>query len=39
MTQGAAHVISMQEAAYGYGSEPLLSGLTLDLAPGSFPLS
>jgi ABC-type ATPase involved in cell division len=36
MTQGAAHVISMQEAAYGYGSEPLLSGLTLDLAPGSF---
>jgi cell division transport system ATP-binding protein len=36
MTQGAAYVISMQEAAYGYGSEPLLSDLTLDLAPGSF---
>jgi cell division transport system ATP-binding protein len=36
MTQGTAHVISMQDAAYGYGSEPLLSGLTLDLAPGSF---
>jgi cell division transport system ATP-binding protein len=36
MTKGAAHVIAMQEAAYGYGSEPLLSGLTLELAPGSF---
>jgi len=35
-TQGAAHVIAMQEAAYGYGAEPLLSGLTLELAPGSF---
>jgi cell division transport system ATP-binding protein len=29
-------VIAMQDAAYGYGSEPLLSGLTLELAPGSF---
>ena len=29
-------MISMQEAAYGYGSEPLLSGLTLDLPAGSF---
>ncbi len=36
MAKGATHVIAMQEAAYGYGSEPLLSGLTLDLAPGSF---
>ena len=26
----------MQEAAYGYGAGPLLSGLTLELAPGSF---
>jgi cell division transport system ATP-binding protein len=26
----------MRDAAYGYGSEPLLSGLTLRLAPGSF---
>jgi cell division transport system ATP-binding protein len=29
-------VIEMHEAAYGYGSEPLLSGLNLRLAPGSF---
>jgi cell division transport system ATP-binding protein len=29
-------VIAMQDAAYGYGSGPLLSGLTLELAPGSF---
>ncbi|MDG4649000.1 ATP-binding cassette domain-containing protein [Roseibacterium sp. SDUM158017] len=29
-------MISMQDAAYGYGSGPLLSGLTLELAPGSF---
>jgi cell division transport system ATP-binding protein len=29
-------VIAMQDAAYGYGSEPLLSGLTLDLPAGSF---
>ena len=26
----------MQEAAYGYGADPLLSRLTLDLPPGSF---
>ncbi len=26
----------MQDAAYGYGADPLLSGLTLELAPGSF---
>jgi cell division transport system ATP-binding protein len=26
----------MQEAAYGYGANPLLSSLTLDLPPGSF---
>jgi cell division transport system ATP-binding protein len=29
-------MIEMQDAAYGYGTEPLLSGLTLNLAPGSF---
>ncbi|QXT39750.1 cell division ATP-binding protein FtsE [Gymnodinialimonas ceratoperidinii] len=29
-------MIEMQDAAYGYGAEPLLSGLTLNLAPGSF---
>ncbi len=29
-------MIEMQDAAYGYGAEPLLSGLTLTLAPGSF---
>jgi cell division transport system ATP-binding protein len=29
-------VISMQDAAYGYGSSPLLSGLTLELPAGSF---
>jgi len=29
-------MISMQGAAYGYGSEPLLSDLTMELAPGSF---
>ncbi len=29
-------MIEMNDAAYGYGSEPLLSGLTLNLAPGSF---
>lgn len=29
-------MIEMQDAAYGYGSEPLLSGLSLHLAPGSF---
>lgn len=34
--QRAADVISMQDAAYGYGSGPLLSGLTLELPPGSF---
>jgi cell division transport system ATP-binding protein len=34
--QGAADVISMQDAAYGYGSEPLLSRLTLELPAGSF---
>lgn len=36
--QGArdADVIAMQDAAYGYGSGPLLSGLTLDLPRGSF---
>ncbi len=29
-------MIEMQDAAYGYGAEPLLSGLSLNLAPGSF---
>ncbi len=29
-------MIEMQDAAIGYGAEPLLSGLTLRLAPGSF---
>ena len=29
-------MIEMQDAAYGYGAEPLLQGLTLNLAPGSF---
>ncbi|MEM7721032.1 MAG: ATP-binding cassette domain-containing protein [Pseudomonadota bacterium] len=29
-------VIEMQDAAYGYGSEPLLADLNLHLAPGSF---
>jgi cell division transport system ATP-binding protein len=29
-------MIEMHDAAYGYGAEPLLSGLTLNLAPGSF---
>jgi len=29
-------VIDMQDAAYGYGTEPILSDLTLRLAPGSF---
>jgi cell division transport system ATP-binding protein len=29
-------VIDMQEAAYGYGAEPLLSGLSLRLTRGSF---
>lgn len=29
-------MIEMRDAAYGYGAEPLLSGLSLQLAPGSF---
>ncbi|MEQ8365119.1 MAG: ATP-binding cassette domain-containing protein [Roseicyclus sp.] len=29
-------MIDMQDAAYGYGTEPILSDLTLRLAPGSF---
>lgn len=29
-------MIAMQDAAYGYGSDPLLSGVSLELAPGSF---
>jgi cell division transport system ATP-binding protein len=29
-------VIEMQDAAYGYGAEPILSDMTLRLAPGSF---
>lgn len=29
-------MIDMQEAAYGYGAEPILSEMTLRLAPGSF---
>jgi cell division transport system ATP-binding protein len=29
-------VIEMQDAAYGYGAEPILSAMTLRLAPGSF---
>lgn len=29
-------MIEMHDAAYGYGSEPVLSGLSLRLAPGSF---
>lgn len=33
---GDDHVIDMQDAAYGYGAEPLLAGLSLTLAPGSF---
>ena len=38
-TSGAGalgHMIEMQDAAYGYGAEPLLSDLSLHLAPGSF---
>lgn len=29
-------MIEMQDAAYGYGAEPILSAMTLRLAPGSF---
>ncbi|MBF9048067.1 ATP-binding cassette domain-containing protein [Rhodobacterales bacterium LSUCC0031] len=29
-------MIDMQDAAYGYGAEPILSAMTLRLAPGSF---
>lgn len=29
-------MIAMQDAAYGYGSDPLLSDVSLELAPGSF---
>lgn len=29
-------MIDMQDAAYGYGTEPILSEMTLHLAPGSF---
>ena len=29
-------MIDMQDAAYGYGAEPILSDMTLRLAPGSF---
>ncbi|WP_224816922.1 cell division ATP-binding protein FtsE [Hasllibacter sp. MH4015] len=29
-------MIEMQDAAYGYGAEPLLADLSLQLAPGSF---
>ena len=29
-------MIEMHDAAYGYGAEPLLQGLSLHLAPGSF---
>ena len=29
-------MIEMQDAAYGYGAEPILSDMTLRLAPGSF---
>ena len=29
-------MIEMQDAAYGYGREPILSGLSLSLPPGSF---
>jgi cell division transport system ATP-binding protein len=29
-------VIDMQDAAYGYGADPILSDMTLRLAPGSF---
>lgn len=29
-------MIEMQDAAYGYGSKPILSQMTLQLAPGSF---
>lgn len=29
-------MIEMHDAAYGYGAEPLLQGLSLNLAPGSF---
>jgi cell division transport system ATP-binding protein len=29
-------VIDMQDAAYGYGTDPILSDMTLRLAPGSF---
>ena len=29
-------MLEMHDAAYGYGAEPLLQGLSLHLAPGSF---
>ena len=29
-------MIDMQDAAYGYGADPILSDMTLRLAPGSF---
>jgi cell division transport system ATP-binding protein len=34
--QGEPPVIDMLDAAYGYGAEPILSDMTLRLAPGSF---
>jgi cell division transport system ATP-binding protein len=34
--QGAGIVIELEDAAYGYGAEPLLSEISLRLAPGSF---
>lgn len=36
LVQGVCLVIDMQDAAYGYGAEPILSAMTLRLAPGSF---
>jgi cell division transport system ATP-binding protein len=36
MLKKGSPVIDMQDAAFGYGAEPILSALSLRLAPGSF---
>ncbi len=36
MLLGVPSVIDMHDAAFGYGTEPILSALSLRLAPGSF---
>ncbi len=36
LSQEDDRMIDMQDAAYGYGTTPLLAGLNLHLAPGSF---